>query len=612
MMQLFGNGRLTVTFSKTGELLRLFYPEPDFKQFFEWMKMSVKVNDSLNIYLHDDINNTYMQRYVPNTNVLQTEIFNTYFNLRVLQTDFVPINGNILVRNYLIKNENSNDLQIKMLADSKLLSNINNDTSGFVKYNSLIQYNHDYTLSIFSNNDLYSYQINNVQDSIWTGNIGGKDYIGLSNNSAISYDLGVLHPNDEVRFSLVFMVDETDLNNLPKQIEEIKKIDINDLYTNTVEYWKDFVNKHDRLNIINSKLNEKIKEIYIRTILLYPLLQNSKTGGMSAGVEIDEWKTKCGRYSYCWPRDSVFITKAQDIIGMEEETSKFYSEFCKMTQSEDGRWEQRFYTDGKLAPSWGYQIDETAAVIVGLYEHYLRIKDVDFLKKNVAMIQKAIEYLKLYVDDLLSKKFSFQKSYDLWEEYEGVSLYSLSNIYAAFKAAIKLNAVILPINGRENEKLDNYSLKLKQYILENFFDEELKTFVRNKDDSRIDISILGPCVPFGMLDSNSREMSNTVQKMEMTIRTYTGGFLRYENDTYIGGNPWVISTLWMALYYIEDGQKEKALECFNFVVNTSCDHGFLAEQIDNVTLKPKWVIGLSWSHAMFIIVLEKLLEKGML
>lgn len=50
----------------------------------------------------------------------------------------------------------------------------------------------------------------------------------------------------------------------------------------------------------------------------------------------------------------------------------------------------------------------------------------------------------------------------------------------------------------------------------------------------MDISLLGPCIPFGMLEADSREMINTVQKMEMTIRTYTGGFMRYENDTYVG------------------------------------------------------------------------------
>ena len=36
----------------------------------------------------------------------------------------------------------------------------------------------------------------------------------------------------------------------------------------------------------------------------------------------------------------------------------------------------------------------------------------------------------------------------------------------------------------------------------------------------------------------------------------------------------------------------------------------LVYKIDNNTLKPCWVIGLGWSHAMFIIVLEKLYGKS--
>ena len=41
-------------------------------------------------------------------------------------------------------------------------------------------------------------------------------------------------------------------------------------------------------------------------------------------------------------------------------------------------------------------------------------------------------------------------------------------------------------------------------------------------------------------------------------------------------------------------------------------NGYLSEQVDNASLSPSWIIGLGWSHAMFIIVLEKLLEKGLL
>ena len=72
------------------------------------------------------------------------------------------------------------------------------------------------------------------------------------------------------------------------------------------------------------------------------------------------------------------------------------------------------------------------------------------------------------------------------------------------------------------------------------------------------------------------------------------------------GNPWVIATLWMAMYYIKIKDNKKAKECFDFVVRTSSSHGFLAEQVDNSTMKPAWVIGLAWSHAMFVIVLNEL------
>ena len=41
----------------------------------------------------------YNQEYIENTNILQTEILNTYFKLRVTQTDFVPISENVLINN---------------------------------------------------------------------------------------------------------------------------------------------------------------------------------------------------------------------------------------------------------------------------------------------------------------------------------------------------------------------------------------------------------------------------------------------------------------------------------------------------------------------------------
>jgi GH15 family glucan-1,4-alpha-glucosidase len=79
-----------------------------------------------------------------------------------------------------------------------------------------------------------------------------------------------------------------------------------------------------------------------------------------------------------------------------------------------------------------------------------------------------------------------------------------------------------------------------------------------------------------------------------------------------GYNPWPIATLWMACYYIIAGEKTKALESFNFVTNSASKHGLLGEQVNNDGMKPSWVIGLTWSHAMYIVTLNKLIEEGIL
>ena len=66
-------------------------------QFIDEFLVGIRVNDSRLINLANDINNVYSQNYVEQTNILNTEIINTYFNLKIVQTDFVPMNGNILV-----------------------------------------------------------------------------------------------------------------------------------------------------------------------------------------------------------------------------------------------------------------------------------------------------------------------------------------------------------------------------------------------------------------------------------------------------------------------------------------------------------------------------------
>ncbi len=622
-----GNKEVKVGLTEKGEIVRICYPNIDFRQFIEFLHMGVKINDSNLIYLHDDINNIYEQHYIEDTNVLKTEIKNTYFNLKVIQTDFVTTSSNVIIRKYTFVNEHEIPLDIKFLINSKMKSDDNNFVSSKVIQNGMLQYSHGYNMAIISNSlKLESHKIHGVDEVIRSGILQDKDYIGMSSQAAVSYEVGTLKPNEVKEFSIcMFICDNKEKNKIEEieeQIEKTKKIDIEKELQNTKKYWRKYVKTHLKIELEGSRYKEIIKNIYTRTILLFPLLTNSNTGGMSAAMEIDEKFTKCGRYSYCWPRDAIYITKALDLIGMEKETEKFYKVFCKNTQSKNGMWEQRFYTDCTLAPCWGYQIDETASIVYGIYDHYTRTKEKKFLKDNLKMVEKAMKFLEKYVEDIVENKREMRVSYDLWEMHEGISIYSLTSIFAAYEAMQKIydalaeelqqNRLKQETITKQKEIIQKQLVQIKNYVLENLYDETKKSFVRNIEDRKLDISILGVTVPFRMFSPNEKKVTNTIERINLNLRTYTGGYLRFEDDHYTKDRPWVISTLWMALYYIEIKEYKKAKECFDFVVRTSTKHGFLAEQVDNNQMKSAWVIGLGWSHAMFIIVLDELIKLGVI
>ena len=624
-----GNKKMIATFTSKGEMQRVYFPSKDNRQYINYFHTGVKINESDLIYLHDDINNTYKQYYDTDTNILNTEITNTYFNLKIVQTDFVLIKENILLKKYTFLNESKIDLNTQFYIHSELLSDTNNFVGCKIIDGGMMQYAHDFTFSTFAKGkDIIKHQINGSINNIKRTEIYDKDYIGMSKDTSIAYEIGTIKPGEKKELEIAILIDENkNISDIEDEIERVKRIDFEKEYINIKAYWRKYVKQHNGLKIKEpeNSYDERIYEIYKRSILLFPLLTNAETGAIIASPEIDENFTKCGRYAYCWPRDAVFMTKAMDILKMNKETEKFYKVFCQKTQSKNGMWEQRFYTDGKLAPCWGYQIDETASVVFGVYEHYKYTNSEKFLKDNLQMCEKAIDFLKRYVKDWVeneSQEHKYHVSYDLWEMCEGVHLYSLASIYSAFTSMLKIYDVLgKDVSDFENNRLkqekiekskkeiEKLQLEIKKYINKYLYDEEKKSYVRNKEDKKMDISIVGAVTPFEVFKPKEKKVQNTIERINLSLRTYTGGYQRFENDNYMNGNPWPIANLWMTLYYLETGEKKKAKETFDFVIKTAGKHYLLGEQVNNETLKPNWVIGLGWSHAMFIIVLEKYMGK---
>ncbi len=450
--------------------------------------------------------------------------------------------------------------------------------------NALVQYAQELYFSTCTKAKIEKVQINDAKN-INNPSSNSEDYIGMSDCSAVIYEAK--------REVCLYISLEKNLKDCLKRIDETKVFDENELYSEVKKYWREYLEKHFNHYVGDKKLSNKEIDIIERTILMYALLTNKETGAVLASPDVDEEFTMCGRYGYCWPRDALFINKAMLLLGMDDMVNKFYSVWADKTQLPSGLFEQRYYSNGNLAPSWGIQIDETASMIIGIDE---------LPNKNdyASIVKNAAEGMISFLDDT----FISRPCYDLWEERKDVHLYSNASIYKGFECARN----VLQNNDKYNHivyEIDMIQPKLLEAIKSQLVENNL--LKRSKYNSNTDISVLGSVVPFGVFSPNDNVVINSVNKIESELLTNCGGYLRYKDDVYNGGNAWIISSLWLALYYLEIGNKDKAKELYDWVTNHADSMGFLAEQVDKDTGKPSWIVGLSWSHALYIIVGKKLM-----
>lgn len=571
-----GNSKILGCLNETGEIIRLYYPTIDYFQNIDEFKMGFVNNGKISWF-----NDSYSKKQYYDGNIVYTEL--NFDGYQVIQRDYVLMKKNIVVRK--LKFNRRADLFVY----SKLNSDVNKKVSSMVVDNTLIQYCQEMYMATFSNEKISKYQINNTKSALNNGELNQEEYIGMTEDTAILYkDI------DEITLYIAF---ENNLKSILKTVEWCKKQEENLLHDSTKKYWNDYLNKFSN-NIVYQNTNKiKEKEIIDRTILMYALVSNPETGATLASPDVDENFEFCGRYGYCWPRDALFINKSLNILGLKKHTDKFYSIWAPKAQLKSGLFEQRYYSSGELAPSWGLQIDETSAIVLGIYDN-------GKYKENTTLLIKAITALLNFVDiDYLSKE-----CYDLWEERKGKHLYSTASIYAALeKGKIMLEKIDKLKNKSTIKEIDRLLEKMKDAMLDNFVENNY--LKRSTDNNQTDISLLSLVVPFKILRPDDLLIKNTIDKFEKELLMPNGGYMRYQWDNYKGGNTWIISSLWLALYYIEDGNIEKAKELFDWVTLHADSMGFLPEQIAREGNQAEWVKQLSWSHAMYIIVKATLVKN---
>lgn len=633
-----GNSSMLGCLNDKGELIRLFWPNIDYPQHIDRFCMGIFFIENKNstIWLDGD-HFTHKQRYIGDTNILETVCECVERGIKVTQIDYVIPDRDVLVRSCEIENISNSELNLGFISYSCMISTNPGLVSTLFDFDvdAMIHYRHGYYISVSADREVYQFQLgNNAFGSANYTELGGYDYIGMMPDGALSWKLGSFLPGERKVFNLVICAAHS-LKEVKRVTGSIKRASITDEYRKTQEYWRDYLEKAIKINTGRTDIDN----LYKRSLLVFKLMSDEKTGGLLASPEIDEEFTRCGRYAYCWGRDAAFITEALDKCGLSGTVEKFYW-WAAMTQDDNGAWHQRYHMDGNLAPSWGLQIDETGTIVWGILRHYKFTGNIDFLSQMWETVKKAVNFMIDFIDVETGLP---SPSYDLWEERVGEHAYSSAAVYAGIMAGVEI-ADLLKVPESVGKRWRAAAEGIKESIVEKLWKENEKRFIRSirvklnpwgsensgyttvikvnpkgyyrdvtLEDWKVDVSLLGFSIPFEVFAVDDYRVENTVKLVEQVLTSHgVGGIQRYENDNYIGGNPWIVSTLWVALYHAKRGNAEKAREYMDWAVKSQTELGLLPEQVGKEDGKPAWVIPLTWSHAMFILVLVELIEKGMI
>jgi glucoamylase len=629
-----GNSRMLGCLSEKGELTRLFWPNIDYIQHIDQMLAGIFIADenSKTLWLSSDTFE-HSQAYIKGTNIIETICSSSAYNIRISQLDFCLIHRDALIRKYEIYNNSDEEVELDFILFSSNITTTSNlaGTRFEFEEDALIHHKHGYYMSICGDREVSQFQVgHNAYAGAELNELKGFDYTLMVNDGVLSFKLGKFKPKEKKTFSIKVCF-SNNFRELKEITQEIKKIKSWELLEKTKGYWHDFI-RNSRSLVTGKK---EIDDLYEQSLLIFKLMADERSGGLLAAPEADEERQKCGRYAYCWGRDAAFIASALDKCGLTETVDKFY-EWAVNVQDDNGGWQQRYHMDGNLAPSWGIQIDETGALIWGMYKHYEVTKNHEFLIKVWDSVQRGVEFLINFIDNETGLT---KPCFDLWEEYVGEFAYSAAAVYAGITAGVRICNML----GKPKEIATSWEASAESILKSigsKLWDDERKSFLRgvktklnpagvepsinttsimvnskgyswevSLEDKTVDVSLIGLSVPFGLFEVEDSRMIETVTSIEKYLTSpVVGGIIRHEDDQYIGGNPWILTTLWVALYYLKKKNMPKVLEYFNWALKGRTKLNLLPEQISKTDGKPAWIIPLTWSHAMFVLVLDGLVE----
>jgi len=340
-------------------------------------------------------------------------------------------------------------------------------------------------------------------------------------------------------------------------------------------------------------------------------------GGVIASCDSSIYNYGRDYYSYVWPRDGAYALLPLIELGYKDEPKKFF-QFCIDTMDEAGFMKHKYQPDRAIGSTWHPQLhlnhpelpiqeDETAIVIYALSRYLEVSNDEDFVRNIYStFIKPCADFMAKFIDEPTSLPHA---SYDLWEQQFATFTYTVFVTLAALKAAAD---IAHRFNKPEDstvwlEAVSRISEGTK--LLVNLESGAYRKSVLLKPDGNIEYdNTVDASTFYGAFlykDTPESILESSVRLVEKVLLPSApiGGVPRYEHDDYFLtdqtklGNPWMITTLWLAQYYMSNNRRDEAVKLIDWVIDRAGVSGMLAEQVDPNTGFGTGVSPLVWSHS---------------
>ena len=372
------------------------------------------------------------------------------------------------------------------------------------------------------------------------------------------------------------------------------------------------------------KLDAPYQKSFVQSAMIVKS-QIDKRGAVMASTDTTLLNYSRDAYAYFWPRDGAYAMWPLIRIGYTDEALQFFA-FCQEVMHPHGYLMHKYRADGALGSSWHpylqhgemappIQEDETAITVFIFAQYYDVHGDQKLLDQYYqTMIVPMTNFLAEYID---SETGLPKPSYDLWEQVYLTTTYTTATVYGALTAAAEIAEKAH--DGDNSVKWRAAADDIKAAAHKHLYNADRRSFYKGIrvengaiiKDASIDVSSIYGSFMYGLFSPSGGEVASAMATCVELFQAdnTTPGLPRFENDAYrresddITGNVWIIASLWLAQYYIEQDKPEEADTIIRWVTERAEGEIMLPEQVHPRTGNSIAPAPLTWSHAEYLSTL---------